>query len=344
MPSNPEQVIQAPLTTTEHEGFSVRSVPIFINVRDRLQPLIKLLDWLNRAGHENVILVNVASSYPPLLKFLDTCPYRVVNLKRNLGKYALWRISTFRQTIDTEWFVYTDSDVVPTETCPLDAVVYFYHLLQRFPNYLKAGFGLCLHDLPDQYHQKQKVLQWESGLYGRELAPGVFQADIDTTFALYRPHAAPTAGPAMRTRGLYEARHTPWYIDSANPDKEEIYYQVHARSATRHWRLNREPGGKSELPPIAGGIAARIESDPRAVLTDLLSSKTGKALFACRLARRLAGKPIMPRDARNYTSAAEIRRAILEILTSDEWRTALNITTSLRQLKYMTVRWRQGQK
>jgi hypothetical protein len=327
-----QQSDQVPVATTELERAFARSVHIFVNVRDRREPLIKLLDWLKKAGHNNVILINVASSYPPLLEFLDACPYRVVNLKRNLGPSALWMLPDFKEVIRNKWFVYTDSDVVPTDACPLDAVAYLYRLLQAFPNYLKAGLGLHLNDIPDQYRHKQKVIDWESGLYGRELVPGVFQADVDSTFALYRPHA-PRFCPAMRTRGQYEARHTPWYIDSTNPHEEEIYYHAHARPVERHWRLDNGDGGRPSVPPVPGGMASEFESDPRSLLARLLNSKSGRLMLACRRIRRLVSKPTKLWHARECATVAEAQLAILEILRSDDWQGTMNVASSLQLLK-----------
>lgn len=323
--------------TTERERGFARSLPIFINVRDRLRPLTKLLAWLNQAGHCNITLIDVASTYPPLLKFLDTSPYRVVKLKRNLGFAALWMLPELKEVILKEWFVYSDSDVVPAEFCPPDAVAYLYHLLQEFPGYLKAGLGLRLDDIPDHYRDKQNVLDWESGLYGRELAPDVFQADVDTTFALYRPHA-PRVCPAMRTRGAYEARHTPWYADSANPDAEETYYHAHAWPVRRHWTLKGEKLGKPKLPPAPGGMASQFESDPHSLLKMLLTSKSGRLMLVYRRARRLLGRPVAPWRARHPATAAEAQQTILQILSSDEWQATMNLASLLQLVKDRRLR------
>lgn len=324
--SLPQAAQTSPLTT-EPERLFAKSVPIFINVRDRLEPLAKLLEWLRKAGHHNIVLINVASTYPPLLRFLGSCPYRVVNLKRNLGPFALWLLPEFRKVVREQWFVYTDSDVVPAEDCPLDAVAYLHRLLQQFPLHLKAGLGLRLDDLPDCYRQKQKVIEWESGLYGRELMPGVFQADVDTTFALYRPHA-PRTCPAIRTRGLYEARHTPWYADSANPDEEEVYYHSHAWPVARHWRLNGSNGGRPSAPSVPGGIACQIESDPQSLLSTILRSKLGRLVLACYSVRHLSGKQARLWRA-SHASADEARQAVLEIMKSDDWQTVVNLRTRI---------------
>ena len=52
--------------------------PIFINCRDRITCLSVLVDWLEKAGHENIYLLDNDSSYPPLLEYYEQTPHTVV--------------------------------------------------------------------------------------------------------------------------------------------------------------------------------------------------------------------------------------------------------------------------
>src|SRR5437879_5702154 len=101
-------------------GWRVTETPIFVNVRDRVTCLRQLVDWLERAGHERIVLVDNASSFPPLLDYLEDTPHQVVRLGANLGSRALWAANL----VPDEWFVYTDPDVVPTDDCPSDLVAH----------------------------------------------------------------------------------------------------------------------------------------------------------------------------------------------------------------------------
>jgi len=118
-----------------------------------------------------------------------------------------------------EWFVYTDPDVVPISTCPLDAVAHLRMLLERFPDRPKAGLGLYIDDLPAGHPQ----ITWERRLVSEagRLAPAVYAAPVDTTFALYRPGSAFTY-EALRTAAPYLLRHVPWYV--SDPGEEDRYY------------------------------------------------------------------------------------------------------------------------
>ena len=86
------------------------------------------------------------------------------------------------------YYVYTDPDVQIDETCPADFMEYFVRILNTYPSCQKVGFGIRIDDLPDSYHNKSKVIEWETQFWRDEVKPGLYRASIDTTFALYRPY------------------------------------------------------------------------------------------------------------------------------------------------------------
>lgn len=203
--------------------------PIFIISRDRLSPLQALVEWLEKAGHERIVIIDNGSTYEPLLEWYDTIVYPRVRLG-NDGAYSFWSQDVRGRMgyPHDERFVLTDSDVVPDEDCPLDAVEHFAELMDRHAA-PKVGFGLRTDDLPDCYEHKAAVLGDEPQYYVDEIEPGVFRAILDTTFALYEPTTrAPSA--ALRTGAPYMARHTTWYEDSEHLTEEQAYYKQHAKS------------------------------------------------------------------------------------------------------------------
>lgn len=191
-------------------------IPVYLTVRDRLRDLRQLVEWLERAGHRIVLLDN-ASTFPPLLRYLAATPHEVRYLGENLGSRALWEA---RMVPDTP-FVLSDPDIVPLDSCPLDAVAHLQRLLDAHPAYSKAGLGLYLDDV--EFPSKG----WERTLVSRETSPGVFDSLIDTTFALYRP-GAEFAYEAIRTGHPYQARHSSWYV--TEPDAEDAYYLERAET------------------------------------------------------------------------------------------------------------------
>jgi hypothetical protein len=187
-------------------------VPVFITCRDRLKDLRRLVEWLELAGHRRITFLDNASSYTPLLRYMAASKHEVRWLGGNLGSRALWAA----EMVPDEPFVLTDPDIIPLDSCPLDAVAHLQRLLDDHPGYPKAGLGLYLEDTPD-FPSKD----WERSLHSREIAPGAFDSLIDTTFALYRP-GSEFAYEAIRTGQPYVARHSSWYV--TEPDAEDRYY------------------------------------------------------------------------------------------------------------------------
>lgn len=309
-------------TTLQTESEYSKKIPIFINARDRVACLRQLTDWLSKAAYCNVVIIDNASTYPGMIVFLHQCPYPVLRLPRNLGHKALWRIRGLRSVIRTEWFVYTDPDVVPIESCPSDVVSYLYGLLRRHSDYaLKAGIGLFLTDIPDDYHLKQSVIRWEENLYGQEIEPNAFEADTDTTFALYRPGSPYLLAPSLRTRGDYQGRHLPWYIDSKHIDDEEQYYRDHTLDSITHWNTAGTNASHQNL-PSQGGATGEMMNDPKRFLERLVHSKAWTAIAPLRWFERVSGKSDGINLDFQHMSQEELRGAITQILISDSWQVA----------------------
>ena len=217
-------------------------VPVFIPVRDRLTPLRELLTWLEVAGHDEIWLIDNASTWPPLVEFLATTSHRVVHAGANLGHRSPWLTGSVQRHAFDRPYVVSDPDVIPDEDCPLDAVSHLAGLLARHGDLDKAGLGLRIDDLPDHYPLAGAVRSWEARFWQDEIEPGVFRADVDTTFALYRPmRRRPRENAAVRTGAPYRARHLPWYLDPEALTEEDRHYRDHADPSVSNW-------DRSELP------------------------------------------------------------------------------------------------
>jgi len=207
-----------------------RDIPVIINNRNRLTTLKALVTWLEKAGMRKIVVIDNASTYPPLLSYYLKFPHSLCMLRDNVGYLALWEAGTYREFAGAHFF-YTDSDVVPVEECPPDFADYLFAILERYPSIEKVGLGLVLDDIPDANRAKGEILARERPFWKRAVAKGVFDALVDTTFALYRPFARGGYwARAYRTGPPYVARHLPWYVDSGCLSDEEIYYRSHATS------------------------------------------------------------------------------------------------------------------
>jgi hypothetical protein len=163
-------------------------VPILINSYNRVTCLIKLVDWLVSAGHRRIFIIDNKSTYPPLLDYLmqieQTGTASVIRLDKNCGFRAIWEQNILKRLSINSEYVYTDPDVVPSDFCPIDAVGRLQSILNQDDDIQKAGLGLRLNDIPEHYVYKESVLAWERQFWLSPAARGVFNAEIDTTFAL----------------------------------------------------------------------------------------------------------------------------------------------------------------
>lgn len=205
--------------------------------------LKQLIFSLKNKGYNNISILDNNSTYPPLLEFYKKTDCKVHRFKKNYGSKSFWKSGLWLKYMTT-YFVYTDPDVLPLDECPEDFISYFYSLLQKHKNVHKVGFSLKINDLPDNFLNKQKVIEWEKKFYQTGIDKNNYLAPIDTTFALYRPFSKSGkrdgSTPIIRTGFPYQARHLPWYIDSKNLDEEEKYY-LNSITTPTHWtRQNKQ--------------------------------------------------------------------------------------------------------
>ncbi len=214
-----------------------KEIPIIINNYNRLSMLSKLIDSLTVRGYHNIHIIDNASTYPPLLEWYESCPYKVFRLDENVGHLAFWETGIYKQFWG-QYIAYTDSDMEIIPECPDDFIERFVSLLDKYPYVLKVGFSIAIDDLPDCFDKKDAVQDWESQFWKREIEPEVYIAPIDTTFAVYKPYFKGEIvyfkSKYLRTGYPYTIRHLPWYKDSANLDEEELYYLSHIKTST-HW-------------------------------------------------------------------------------------------------------------
>ena len=213
-----------------------KSVPIIINNFNRLEYLKRLIASLEVRGYTNIYIIDNCSTYPPLLEYYDTTPYRIFRLNRNIGYRAIWESGVYEH-FKRSYYVYTDSDMEIDPCCPDDFMERFIDIMERHPRCQKVGFGIRIDNLPACYEPRHKVVRWESQFWENEVETNLFRAQIDTTFALYRPFCKGVASAyheVYRTGAPYLIRHLPWYVDTKHLNYEERYYIKHIRRST-HW-------------------------------------------------------------------------------------------------------------
>ena len=209
-------------------------IPVFIICRDRVEPLKRLVVWLEEEGLKNIYFIDNASTYPPLLEYFQKTSYNIIRLNINSGHTSPWKEGIVQLYAAGKPFIVTDPDVIPSDKAH-GAVKLFAKLLNDHPERTKVGFGLRIDNLPTHYELRDHVISWEKQFWVSEVEPDVYDAEIDTTFALYRPGTPYTLGPGLRTGGKYVAEHEPWYVNSKNISSEMKYYRDHADKVIGSW-------------------------------------------------------------------------------------------------------------
>jgi hypothetical protein len=218
-------------------------VPIYINNFNWLTSTRELASYFDDVPGVEVVIVDNASTYPPLLDWYSSCLYKVIRLQANSGEHAPWNCgavlppAAHRAFWGSDFYVVTDSDLSLC-SCPKDLIHVLVAGSRAYPNLNKVGLSLETGDLPDESPTAVQVRQWESQFW-RERQDGLFfKAAVDTTFALYSidvPFATARRSDenSIRSDRPYTARHLPWYIIAEKLTPEEEYYLETARSG--HW-------------------------------------------------------------------------------------------------------------
>jgi GT2 family glycosyltransferase len=214
------------------------NVPVFIICRDRLSTLSQLMERLDYFGLKNIIFIDNDSAFPPLVEYFQSTPYQTLLTGQNVGHKSPWESGIIKTLAPNDFYIVTDPDVIPVESCPADAITHFLQLHGKHDRHQKIGFGLKIDDLPDHYDHKQAVITWEKQFWLNPLEPDVYDVPLDTTFALYKPfNYRYFLHPSIRTGGHYVARHLPWYVNTDSVDPEEQYYRDRASGAVTTWAV-----------------------------------------------------------------------------------------------------------
>jgi hypothetical protein len=216
---------------------------------NRLEWPEKMAQYLADTGCE-VILVDNNSTYGPLLKWYETCPYTLIRLDRNFGHKAPWEAGIVSSFPD-EHYIVTDHDL-DLSRVPHDYTDVLFRGLEANPSVIKSGFSLEIGDLPVNNYTK-RIIEWENQFWKNPVdSNGFFLSAIDTTFALYDKKREFTGFPdseplgfirAVRSPRPYIARHLPWYMTKDNLTAEDLYFLDHCSNCSYWAKVFRDEFG-----------------------------------------------------------------------------------------------------
>lgn len=224
---------------------------VFLIAYNRLESLRSMVDSINELDElDEVVIVDNASTYPPLLEWYKDAPATVVRLPRNMGNRAAWE-SACVEDMAGEWYAVSDPDL-DLEGVPADCLPHLREGLLRYPDYNKCGLSLRIDDLRMDLPRMDEVYAWESSMWTVALDPEFFACSCDTTFAVYhKPEVVPYTkssehcfSRALRANKPYTARHLPWYTGPDELTDEDVYYIQHME--------HRYGGWTNEIAAVAG--------------------------------------------------------------------------------------------
>ena len=221
-----------------------KNIPIIIISYNQLYYLKKLVEFLLEKGYRHLVILDNNSNYPPLLDYLAAIESRVtvIRLDENKGHLAFWKTAEVYKSYSKGYYVLTDPDVVPVDNCPENFLLTFRRLLDKAFDRTKVGFSLKLDDIPYTNPNKDHIERWESKFWSTKIHPLAFKAEIDTTFALYRPryrYRLKHFTKAWRTSYPLQARHGGWYFDVKNLTNEQTYYMKTANDSAS-WHIDAQ--------------------------------------------------------------------------------------------------------
>lgn len=217
---------------------SSKTIPVYVNVYNRLTTTEKLVAQIKEMPGAEPVIIDNDSTWSPLLQWYEKNPCEVIRLRENLGHHAPW-LSGVISGDNADYYVVTDCDL-DLDGVPTDVLQVLREPFRWGQRPVKSGLALRIDDLPEW---QTDVIKWESRWWKRRVShdPRFFHAYIDTTFAMYQgcvPHRLAmqvVRAPAVRLAGDYQCRHMPWYTDCRTmTDEDRNYFATASDSNT--WR------------------------------------------------------------------------------------------------------------
>lgn len=208
----------------------MKDTPIVINNFNRLTSTRNMYEFLRSRNYSNIIILDNNSTYPPLLQWYSTLnENEVMRFSSNIGAHCLFD-SGYLKNIDSEYVVYSDSDIEFNPLMPDNFLETMKSMLLKY-NEQKIGLALRIDDVPPSCYRNcfTGTIDHERQFWVNQLEKDVYMAMVDTTFCLLRNPKHHDLR-ALRIAGNFTARHLPWYTEYSTLNEEEIYFIENANT------------------------------------------------------------------------------------------------------------------
>jgi hypothetical protein len=221
--------------------YDVSMYPLVVPVFNNPTHLTNFYKQVKGMPFSSIEIYDNASTFPPmiqLLKELEKEPkVKVITLEKNAGPHYVLRIPEIYETLE-EVFCLSDPDIEFSKKLPIDFLEVLYELTTKY-KYGKVGFAIEIPTEDDFENlfvkmdgKIQKMTDWEQQFWKKEIArtekgDPIYEANIDTTFALYnKKYFNPQDRyRALRVAGSFVSKHLGFYKQSGIPREELDFYQ-----------------------------------------------------------------------------------------------------------------------
>lgn len=205
------------------------NIPCVLVNRDRLSTTRKLCEDLHVLGYTNIHIVDMNSSYYPLLEWYKSQTLaNVIYIQENAGQQVLWKTGLMKKFSDHPFIAYSDSDVELNPNTPKGFIEQLIVIAKDF-RINKVGLAIQIDDLPAN-PLCDLIRSIETNYWKHRIEYGkleLYDSPLDTTFSVVRTNL-PFTYKAVRVGGDYTCKHIPWYTDFDNLSAEEEYFITHA--------------------------------------------------------------------------------------------------------------------
>lgn len=187
------------------------------------------------------IIMDMGSTYPPLVEWLADCPHEVLSVGHNGGSNWFWRHGPGKSGQAgalSDFYCVTDPDL-DLSGVPDDLVPRMLEAYHANPDVTKIGVSLEVEDVPKSLPDYDAVMVWELPYWRHQREDGTYTANVGHTLALYHPERDmyERFWSAVRLPRPYTARHLPWYLsdEDLRADPELMYYYDHIAHPNPYW-------------------------------------------------------------------------------------------------------------
>lgn len=234
--------------TVKKQRVSPDKIPFIIINYNQLEHLNNLIIFLQDRQIKNIVIIDNKSTFEPLLEYYKNISkgITVELMPKNHGHMVFFENQNLQEKYGKGYYFITDADILPNKNLPKHFVQQMLKIMDKHNKKItKVGFALDLNTIPDYYPLKEKVIQWEKKFWEVKLEENIFDAQIDTTFALYKPGFPKRYKVksydfynAVRIAGNYTCKHMGWYLDPKNLSEEQQYY-INTSSSSNSWKFDK---------------------------------------------------------------------------------------------------------